>query len=175
MTEVIDKKEDSVKVKFVDHGNTVEVAGHSLKYLSSKYVKLPRTCLSCVLHDVTEEDLEIEKPNKWLQENLNDQAVRFEVVSAEHSELSVYLDLNGQIDVSARGSALIRTTKRRLLDILVIKSTMETHRSTKRNEPEEFKHRQKIAKNVHSWINILARGSAHIRTTKYTLPDILFI
>ena len=150
MTEVLDKKEDSVKVKFVDYGNTEKVAGNSLKQLSSEYMKLPQTCVSCVLHDVTEKDLEIEKSNKQLQENLIDQAVQFEVVSAEHSELSVYLYLNRQIDVSARGSALIRTTKRRLLDILVIKSTMETHRSTKRNEPEEFKHRQKIAKNVHS-------------------------
>ena len=113
-------------------------------------MKLPRTCVSCALHDATEKDLEIEKSNKWMQENLIDQAVRFETVSAEHSELSVYLYLNGQIDVSVRGSALIRTTKLRLPDILVIKTTMKTHRSTKRNEPEEFKHRRKIAKNVHS-------------------------
>ena len=96
--EVIDKKEDIVKVKFVDYGNTEEVAGNSLKQLSSEYMKLPRTCVSCVLHDVTEKDLEIEKSNKWLQENLIDQAVRFEVVSAEHNELSVYLYLNGEID-----------------------------------------------------------------------------
>ena len=96
--EVIDKKEDSVKVKFVDYGNIEEVAGNSLKQLSSEYMKLPRTCASCVLHHVTEKDLEIEKSNKWLQENLIDQAVQFKVVSAEHSELSVYLYLNGEID-----------------------------------------------------------------------------
>ena len=94
-------------------------------------MKLPRICLSCVLHDVTEKDLEIEKPNKWLQENLIGQAVRFELVSAEHSELSVYLNLNRQIDVSARGSALIRTTKRRLPNILVIKTAMKTPEAKK--------------------------------------------
>ena len=96
--EVIDKKEDSVKVKFVDYGNTEEVAVNSVKRLSSEHMKLPRTCVSCVFHDVIEKDLEIEKSNKWLQENLIDQAVRFEVVSAEHNELFVYLYLNGEID-----------------------------------------------------------------------------
>ena len=120
------KKEDSVKVRFVDYGNTEEVPGHSLKQLSSKYVKLPRTCVNFVLHDVTEKDLEIEKSKKWPQENLIDQAVLFEVVSAEHDELSVYLFLNGEIDVSARGAALIGTAKRRLPDIFVIKTTMKT-------------------------------------------------
>ena len=96
--EVIDKKENSVKVKFVDYGNTEEVAVNSLKQLSSEHLKLPRTCVSCVLHDVSEKDIEMEKSSKWLQENLIDQAVRFEVVSAEHNKLSVYLYLNGEID-----------------------------------------------------------------------------
>ena len=82
----------------MDHGNTEEVPVNSLKQLSSEYMKLPQTCVSCVLHDVTEKDLEIEKSNKWLQENLINQAVRFEVVSAENSELPVYLYLNGEID-----------------------------------------------------------------------------
>ena len=61
-------------------------------------MKLPQTYVSFVLRGVTEKDLEIEKSNKWLQKNLIDQTVRFEVVSTEHGELSVYLYLNGEID-----------------------------------------------------------------------------
>ena len=61
-------------------------------------MKLPQTYASFVLRGVTEKDLEIEKSNKWLQKNLIDQTVRFEVVSTEHGELSVYLYLNGEID-----------------------------------------------------------------------------
>ena len=64
MAEVIHKKEDSVKVKFIDYGNKEEVSGHSLKHLSRKYMKLPRICVTFVLHDLTEKDLEIEKSNK---------------------------------------------------------------------------------------------------------------
>ena len=82
----------------MDYGNTEEVAGNSLKQLSSEYMKLLQTCVSCVLHDVIEKYLETEKSSKWLQENLIDQAVRFEVVSTEHSDLSVYLYLNGEIE-----------------------------------------------------------------------------
>ena len=58
------KEKDSVKVKFVDYGNTEEVAGHSLKQLSSKCMKLLRTCVSFVLHDVTEKDIKIETSKK---------------------------------------------------------------------------------------------------------------
>ena len=61
-------------------------------------MKLPQTYLSFVLHSVTEKDLEIKKSNKWLQKNLIDQAVRFDVVSTKHGALSVYLYLNGEID-----------------------------------------------------------------------------
>ena len=61
-------------------------------------MKLPQTYVTFVLRGVTEKDLEIEKSNKWLQKNLIDQTVRFEVVSTEHGELSVYLYLNGEID-----------------------------------------------------------------------------
>ena len=50
-------------------------------------MKLPQTYDSFVLHCVTEKDLQIEKSKKWLQKNLIDQAVQFEVVSTEYGEL----------------------------------------------------------------------------------------
>ena len=78
--EVIENMNDSVKVHFIDYGNTDIVLLENTRALSEEFVSLPATSIKCHLHDVHEEDIDVTAAVRWLKENLIEEEVKVEIV-----------------------------------------------------------------------------------------------
>ena len=77
ITEVLDGK---VKVTFVDYGNTDIVSLNATRALTGDFSVLPKTSIKCSLHDVHDDDLDVNAAITWLQENVLEQDLNVEVV-----------------------------------------------------------------------------------------------
>ena len=79
-SEIIEVLNDSVKVSFIDYGNTDIVLFENTRVVGEEFASLPATSVKCCLHDVHEEDIDVKAALQWLQENLVEQEVKVVVV-----------------------------------------------------------------------------------------------
>ena len=80
--EIMENTKESVKVRFVDYGNTDIVLFENTRALSEEFTSLPAASMRCHLHDVHEKDIDVPEAVRWLKENVVEQEVSVEIVGA---------------------------------------------------------------------------------------------
>ena len=78
--EVVEVLNESVKVQFVDYGNTDVVSLQNTRVPNEDFTSLPAAAVKCQLHDVHNEDLDVKSAVQWLQKNVVEQEATIEVV-----------------------------------------------------------------------------------------------
>ena len=98
--EVIEIMKDSVKVQFIDYGNTDIVALENTRALCEEFVSLPATSLKCHLHDVHQEDIDSKAAVRWLEENVVEQEINVNIVDIIGDSYDCILKKEGSDDVT---------------------------------------------------------------------------
>ena len=93
--EIMENMKESVKVRFVDYGNTDIVLLENTRALPDDFASLPATSIKCHLHDVHEEDIDVPEAVRWLRENVIEHEVSVEILNALEDSYECILRKSG--------------------------------------------------------------------------------
>ena len=85
--------ESGITVSYVDFGNTETLPPQNLAEIAhEKLLEVPATCIQCILEDVFETDIEVQKTKSWLEANIMEKNLLIQISESigEMNEKLVY-------------------------------------------------------------------------------------